>query len=488
MKLLTRLRDHPVLRYATYAVASVAALLAAAVVASLTVDLGPAARHAAEKGASDYLERPTRIGSLGIRLLTGKFVVENITIDGLHPGDRPFFSARRIDIGLDWLPAFRLKPEFVISSVAMTDWQMLVEKWESGHNFPKFVHEDTRPTGPRRFTVTLQYLHAYRGQFAFEDHEAPWSIICPNLDIFIGNLPNYHGRATFHDGTVRIQDFVPMWTNMKADFVIDGPHIRLSRIDLDTDGAKSVARGEVDFANWPNQFYTVQSRVNFPRMRQLFFKDETWDLSGDGDFTGVFRLTKGQGHDLSGKFTSDLAGVNTYRFPKLYGSLHWTPEAFDVTNAGSRFSGGDAKFSYGIKPLGRKDQRPTHHFDTTIANLDLQQFTDFQQLPGLRFAGAASGRNVLEWPAGHFAEHRGEGHMVVTPQPGQLPHGPMTASLAAAREADADHSRHEWGPFRAFSMAIAIWAASVVSVRLWSSVKYPRRVCSRSRTPMTFSL
>jgi translocation and assembly module TamB len=446
--LLTWLRHHPVPRAAKYFVASVAAVLAAAFVASLTIDLGPMARSAAERGASDYLERPTHIGSLGIRLLSGRFVVENMTIDGLHPGDRPFFTAKRIDVGLDWLPAFRLRPEFLISTVTMTDWQMLVEKWESGHNFPKFVHDDPQPEGPRRFTSTLKYLHAYRGQFAFEDHEAPWSIVCPNLDINIGNVPNYHGRASFSGGLVRIQDFVPMWTNMtKADFVIDGPHIRLSEIDVDTDGAKTVARGEVDFSNWPNQFYNVQSRVNFPRMRQLFFKDETWDLTGDGDFTGVFRLTKGKSHDLSGRFTSDLAGVNAYRFPSLYGSLHWTEEAFDVWSAGSKFSGGDAKFTYGIKPLHRKDTRPTHHFDATLTNLDLQQFTDFQQMPGLRFAGAASLHNVLEWPAGHFAQHRGDGHLVVTPQPGQMPRGPMTASLAAARAADPDHSHHEWGPF-----------------------------------------
>ena len=32
-------------------------------------------------------------------------------------------------------------------------------------------------------------------------------------------------------------------------------------------------------------------------MRELFFKDETWRLTGDGDFTGTFHLFKG-GRDL----------------------------------------------------------------------------------------------------------------------------------------------------------------------------------------------
>jgi hypothetical protein len=40
-----------------------------------------------------------------------------------------------------------------------------------------------------------------------------------------------------------------MWANMKASFDIDGTRIHLSRIDLDTDGASTVARGELDFAH-----------------------------------------------------------------------------------------------------------------------------------------------------------------------------------------------------------------------------------------------
>jgi hypothetical protein len=70
----------------------IAAILAVAIVASLTVDLGPAARRAAETQASKYLERPMRIGRLSIHVLTGKYVIEDMTIDGLHPGDRPFFT------------------------------------------------------------------------------------------------------------------------------------------------------------------------------------------------------------------------------------------------------------------------------------------------------------------------------------------------------------------------------------------------------------
>ena len=65
-----------------------------------------------------------------------------------------------------------------------------------------------------------------------------------------------------------------MWANMKARFAIDGSHLRMDRIDLETDGAKSEAAGDVDLAHWPEQTYAVKSRVQFPRMREIFFANE----------------------------------------------------------------------------------------------------------------------------------------------------------------------------------------------------------------------
>jgi len=111
VNVFTRLRAHPVLRYSSICLMVLAALLAASLVASITVDLGPVVRAKAEDAGSKYIERPLHIGALKIRLLTGKVVVENLTIDDLHPGDRPFFTARQIAVALDWVPAFSLKPD-----------------------------------------------------------------------------------------------------------------------------------------------------------------------------------------------------------------------------------------------------------------------------------------------------------------------------------------------------------------------------------------
>jgi len=450
VKFFKRLREHPVLRFVSYTIAIATAIVAAAIVVSFTIDLGPVVRARAEEAASKQIQRPVHIGGLRIHLISGRVIVENLAIDGLHAGDRPFFTAKQLALSFDWLPLLPLpgrqaKSDFTITEVDMTDWQMLVEKWEDAHNFPKFSRDEDKSDAKkeRPVSVTLKWMHASRGRFTYEDHEAPWSIDCPNLDITIGNLPNYHGVARFTQGLVTIQDYVPMWANMKAQFVLDGPRVHLERIDLDTDGAKTVARGDVDLANWPNQTYRVQSRVNFPRMRELFFKSEDWRLTGDGDFNGTFGLFKGGRRDLTGSFASDVFGFGEYRFPSLYGSLRWTQTGFDVWQAGSKFYGGDARFSYSIKPLGSK-VRPTAKFDVSYADVDLARYTDFERLAGLRFAGTASGHNTLEWPLGRFVEHRGGGDVTVVPPPGVAV---MTPTRATERAAAAARHGAEWGPF-----------------------------------------
>jgi hypothetical protein len=319
VNLLKRLRDHKAVRAASFLTTLAIALFAAAIVVFLTADLGPIAKGYAEKYGSKYIDRPLHIGSLTIHLFSGKVAISDFRIDGLHQGDRPFFTAKQLLVQLDWRPAFSLLPDINVAAVQLTDWTMLVEKWPTEHNFPRLTRQDDSPRGPRRFTVTMKSFKGERGEFSYEDHEAPWSVVCRKLNLDITNVPEYHGTATFTDGMVTIQDNVPMWTKMKAQFVLDGPRVRLDRIDIDTDGATTVARGEVDLAHWPEQTYQVQSRVQFPRMREIFFRNERWPLAGEGQFAGTFHLFK-DGRDLSGDFISDELGVYDYRFPQLYGS------------------------------------------------------------------------------------------------------------------------------------------------------------------------
>ncbi len=442
----------------TLALAS--ALLAAAVVSTLTIDLGPAVRQLAEREGSRQIERPLHIDRVSVHVLRGRVVVEGVRIDGLAPTDRPFFVADQVSVSLDWSKVIRPQPQFIITSVEITDWKMLVEHWPGRHNFPRFTRtaDSSRPPGPRRFTTTAQYIQASRGQFTYEDHEAPWSVHAPNIDINITNEPTYHGKAAFHGGLIQIGQFEPMWTNMSARFTIDGSRLRMDGIDIESDGAHSTAEGEIDLARWPEMSYAVQSKVSFPRMREIFFASEPWKLTGDGDFDGTFHLFKG-GYDLAGHFTSALAGVYDYRFPALSGHLHWDRSGFEVTDAAAQLFGGRAAFGYSIA-RSPGAARSTARFDATYSDVDLTQVSDFYALAGVRFSGRASGRNLLEWPLGQFSEGRGDGAVAVSPPPGITT---MSASLEPARQADADHQR---GPFAALPLTGHLPIAGEVSYRL----------------------
>ena len=419
-----------------------AIILAVAVVTSLSVDLGPGVRGAAERAGANYLKRDFTIGRLSIRLLTGRFIVEDVRIGGLEPSHRPFLTAERIEVSLDFSALARR--EVLVEAVTMTGWQMVVETWPNGrHSFPRFTRERTSPPGPKRFVTTVRSVVASQGQFTFEDHGVPWSTVARNLEVTVRKTDGYGGNVKFSNGTVAIQQYVPMKAGMEGVFTIDGPLIRFSQLELVADGSRSDITGSVDMSRWPEQTWNVRSSVHFPRMREIFFARQRWALEGDGRFTGVFHLFKG-GRELKGDFTSTEARVNGLRFPRLEGSLIWVPERFEVTRASSQFYGGRMQFGYALKPLGVPGVRPTARFDAGFDRVDLKTVSHTFQWPGLRVAASMSGTTRLEWPNGRFADRRGEGHLVVSP-----PDGVVLAErqLSRARvEADATRPR-PWGPF-----------------------------------------
>jgi hypothetical protein len=429
-------------------VATCAVILAVVLVTTVTVDLGPSLKARAEREASTYMGKSMHIGRLSVHVWLGRFVLEDVVIDGL-PGNKPFLVARRIDISMPWSTLFTRR--VVFDAVEMTDWQMYVETFPDGrHNLPRFTPQN--PRGPSAWTTTLQYVRAQRGECSYVDHGTPWSVVTRNLDVLIGK-PNeeYRGKATFSNGTVAIQNYVPMRADMSTSFLIEDGKVILEEIQLLTDGARSDLTGVVDFRRWPEQTYQVRSRVDFPRMREIFFANDNFSLSGEGDFRGTFHMFREvvngrarTGRELTGTFASDLLGVNDYRFTDFRGSVLWVPEKLQVTDASASVYGGTSNFTYLMEPLNEPGRRATATFDATYEGVDLTEFTNFLELEGIRVSGRASGRNLLQWPLGRFAEHRGDGSIEF-----EAPSGVATMTremLAPHLDAAAARSR-QWGPF-----------------------------------------
>ena len=442
---MKRFLQHPFTRftwrYTRLTIVVCAVLLAVSVVTTLTVDLGPSLRALAEEQGSNFMQRPMRIGRLSVYLFRGKFLIEDLVIEGLTPEGRPFLTAERITLSMPW--STMINRRIVFDEIEMTDWKMFTEVLEGGkHNFPRFVPDG--PGGDSAWTTTLEYVRAYRGEFTLEDRGVPWSTVARNLDVIVSRPhTEYRGQVKFSDGTVIIQDFLPMRTDMSATFKLDGPLILFDRMDLTTDGAQSVMTGSADMGRFPEMTYNIDSHVQFARMREIFFADDEFSLHGEGDFRGTWHIFDG-GRELTGEFVTPSLGVNDLRFRDMRGSLLWTRDRFELTRGSARMYGGDGRFSYTMAPLGDPETPATYTFDARYNDVDLHAITDVLEVKGLRLAGRLSGHNLLAWPSGRFADHRGEGEARAAPPEGVSPLSrdvPASVIEAGARRAEAP------GPF-----------------------------------------
>ncbi len=188
-------------------------------------------------------------------------------------------------------------------------------------------------------------------------------------------------------------------------FRIDGRRVVMDKIEIVTDGARSSVHGDINLQHWPEQSFRVESTYDLRRMRELFFANEDFELSGNGRFEGYFHLfkepmpdgTNRTGRELFGTFASARpgsrrsmrrGGPDTYRFNDLRGSVRWTPERLGVTDASASLYGGAAQFSYDMAPLGKRGVRPTATFAADYGGLSVREFSDL-----LEARWIASGRN-----------------------------------------------------------------------------------------------
>jgi len=227
---------------------------------------------------------------------------------------------------------------------------MFVEQFADGRNtFPGFGRN--RPQGPTVWTTTLRYVRASNGETTFKDYGTPWSVVTRNLDITVARTNDqYRGLARFHGGTVKIQDYEPFDLDMNSAFTVNDARLVFSHIDLDTGGTKTRLVGDTNLRYFPEQMYRMESDIDFPWMRKVFFAKNDFELSGKGTFTGTFHLFRETmpdgrirtGRELKGTFHSRTAWLNTLQFGELGGALKWVPESLAVTDTTSTFYGGDS--------------------------------------------------------------------------------------------------------------------------------------------------
>ena len=411
------------------------ALIAAALVSFVTIDLGPAVRSQAEQAASTQLDRPVHIGRLGTYLFPGRFLIEDLVIEGLEPEHEPFFTTEQIVISTSWFAL--LRGEVLVDSVEMGPWRMVAESFPDGRqSFPRFVPQNdssqdsttaadadvsqTDDAAGRRIVTTVRRFRAHDGEFVYRDHVAPWNVTARNLNLTIAKGEVYGGDVSFSDGTVQIASFEPMTTAMNATYELEGGDVTLTGADLSMDGFRSAVTGVVDLAHWPEQTYQIrESDIDLPTMKEIFFKDDPFTVDGAAQFAGEWHIFDG-GRRLTGDFQSDDWTLNGLAFPETHGLLEWTRDKFEVFDFTSRFYDGDVELAYVMAPLGAVEPGMAT-LDTTVTDIDVLALSEALALSGVRPDGLASGHHLLRWPLGRFAGLTGEGHIEVMPPDGAAP-------------------------------------------------------------------
>ena len=169
---------------------------------------------------------------LGVRLFNGKFVIEDFVIEGLVPTDRPFLTAKRIDVSLAWEAMFRR--EVLVDSIVMSDWHMVLEQWAGGkHSFPKFnMGGGSRSEAIRHDDAVRAHAGTARSPSRITDRDGVRSRATSTSSS--ASAPAITVKRRFHGGTVWIQDYVPMSMSMKALFHVDDGNVHFDRMTPDS--------------------------------------------------------------------------------------------------------------------------------------------------------------------------------------------------------------------------------------------------------------
>ena len=310
----------------------------------------------------------------------------------------------------------------------MTDWQMLVEKWDGRNNFPKFTSDDSR---------------AARSEALHDDVEVSAGVARP---VHVRRSPSaVERRRPQHRPQHRQPAEVPRHGHLQRRHGGDSA----LRAVLGEDARQLRHRRGPD----PSRSHRVRHRRREDRRRRASSTSATGrsrptSSSRACSFRGCVSCSSRtkMGAGGRGRFHRHVSSVQerprsrrhvrerggsastAYRFPELYGSLRWTPTAFDVTERRRRSVRRRRALHLLDSAARRPRSEPTARFEANFAGVDLAAFTDFQRAPGAPLRGHRQRRQVLlEWPLGRFAEHRGSG----TPDRHAAGRGqPMTASLA----------------------------------------------------------
>lgn len=394
-----------------------AAAVAAAVLLSLvTVDLGPAVKGFIEREASTYLNRPMQVGRVRATLWPGRLVLEDVRIQSLTPEAEPFLIARRVWVDVPWQSLLRRE---VNLEIEVDDYAIHIESWEGNvNNVPRLRPQG--PSKPSRFTTTVRWVYARGGRFHYTDHYVPWDITCEQVAVnFVWSAPakSYVATIGFTGGVTNILQYEPMrLESMRARLSVENGLVKVHDLRLNSDGLRTHMTGVVNAAKWPEHTFEIDSVVDIPRMKDIFFHRDTFTATGRGTFRGTYQKFQNGGYDVHGQFATPKLTVNQLEFPEVRGRMVWVPGRLEVIDTESRFYGGTMGVHYA---LDSRKGGAIADLNARYRGVDLLQFMPAMRWTGVDIGSLADGWHAMQWPSGRFSEMVGQGSLRASPADGR---------------------------------------------------------------------
>ena len=274
------------------------------------------------------------------------------------------------------------------------------------HNFPHW--QSGPPSRYEIYHLDIGTMYVHNGVFDFNDRRHNVGAIATAIGSTINVTSKedlYAGIATSPQLTLRIQDYVPFNTAMRADFRYSPNVLELRSVALDGGpDLKVFAQGRV--APLADAVYNlrVQSRLGLNRVREIFRVQKVLDgpLIIDGNLTG-----RAGTFQLAGGWISPKIDADAYTLTNARGHLDMTDTRAIVDVERAQFAGGTIAAHYVLPQYAEPYPMSV---DLRYNGVSVEKLFADWALPNPGLKSNATGRFVYHWNKDQLLAGAGEGN------------------------------------------------------------------------------
>ncbi len=366
-----------------------------------------------EETLESRLGRNVTIGSVHIvRARPQKIILNDLTIANAPGGvAQHFATVRQIEItgGIESFWGRRVKVARVDIRQPRLWFEIFPEGSALAHNFPKWKAGPKRP----REIVHLEIgtLFIANGGFGFLDRKHDIEAVATDIDsqVNITRAENlYEGLMRSPLMRVRLQDYETFDVSLRGGFRYTPGILALRSIALEGEGIQAFLAGKIDPLTEAVYDLKLASRLELPRVREIFRIEKT--LEGEIVLDTTLRGKQGD-FRLSGGWASARVLADTYELTNAKGRLDVNDQNMVVDVDKATYGGGTIGAHY---TLAQYAEPYPMRVDLRYYGISVEQLFNDWTVENTGLRGAATGRLTYGWNKDLILDGSGEGTATLT--------------------------------------------------------------------------